>query len=92
MPQFVLVANVASGLQLEKAMEIKNKSNGKITLIPQSTTNHSVTTQGMSSMTPPQEKREVFNSVRFEWDGTGIEHGVKLLEALAHQPEQEPKS
>ena len=53
MAQFVLVANGINGSQLQKAMEVVNKSGNKLNFVPQQTTQHGVSSGSMSSHREP---------------------------------------
>jgi hypothetical protein len=97
MAQFVLVASGISTVDFEKAMEVKIRSDGKISFLPQAVqSQHAVTTQGMSSVkTAQQNSPEILNAVRFEWDQTGEEFGAELVRVLAghrhhHEQQREP--
>jgi len=86
MAQFVLVANGASNVDFEKAMEVKIKSAGKVKFVPQAvgqgaTGGHNVVTGSMNSA------NEILSSVRFEWDQSGHQFGAEIVNALAgHHP------
>jgi hypothetical protein len=95
MSQFVLVAGGISNENFEKAMEVKIRSSGKITFVPQHGNQHGVTTTGMTSTkVNPQQPTgaDVINMVRFEWNHDGEEFGAEIVRALAghyHQREQQ---
>jgi hypothetical protein len=92
MSQFVLVANGISSEDFEKAMEVKIRSGGKISFLPQQVQGqHGVTTQSMSSVKASPAALEVLNSVRFEWAHDGEEFGAEIVRVLAghrHQHEE----
>jgi hypothetical protein len=78
--QFILVSNGINGIQFQKAMEVVNKSGGKISLIPQNSQSGSVNSPGMSSN--KAGNTEIYNQVRFEWDHTSTDLAIELLTAL----------
>jgi hypothetical protein len=85
MAQFVLVAIGINGQQLQKAMEVVNKSNGKLNFVPQQTNSQSVTSPGMSSHKDQQtpNKPEEYNHARFEWNHDAASLGSEVIQALA---------
>jgi hypothetical protein len=91
MAQFVLVASGISSENFEKAMEVKIRSGGKVSFVPQTVNQNGAHTMGMSSAKPNANGSEVLNIVRFEWGHDGEEFGAELVRALAghhHQHEQ----
>jgi len=91
MAQFVLVTSGVTHADFEKAMEIKNRAQEKVTFIPQNSNNHGVQTQGMySAKANPNAKEELLNLVRFEWNQAGAEFGAEIVKVLAgHHRQQE---
>ncbi len=86
MPQFVFISSGVTNVQFEKAMEIKIKSDGKVSFVPQQSNSHGVGTGSMSSSKASQQaKEETLDSVRFEWTEAGAEFGAEIVKALAHQ-------
>jgi hypothetical protein len=88
MAQFVLVSSGISNSQFEKSMEIMNRSDGKITFVPQAIQNQNgVTTPGMSShkttAEAPAKEEEILNAVRFEWTESGADFGSEIVKVLA---------
>jgi hypothetical protein len=88
MAQFVLVSSGISNAQFEKSMEIMNRSDGKITFVPQAIRDQNgVTTPGMSShkatADAPAQEGEILNTVRFEWTESGADFGSEIVKVLA---------
>lgn len=85
MAQFILVASGINGQQLQKAMEVVNKSNGRLNFVPQQTNQHSVQSGGMSSHRDQQSpnKLEEYNLARFEWNHEAAQLGSEIIQALA---------
>ena len=79
-------------------MEIKIRSDRKVSFVPQHGSQYGVTTTGMASVAPtPQNPNapEVINTVRFEWNQDGEEFGAEIVRALAghhrqHEKQHEP--
>ena len=95
MAQFVLVASGITNENFEKAMEVKIRSAGAITFVPQQSNQHGVNAAGMSSVkVNPQQptSADVLNMVRFEWNHDGEEFGAEIVRVLAghhHNREEE---
>lgn len=85
MAQFILVASGINGQQLQKAMEVVNKSSGKLNFVPQQTQAQSVNSPGMSSHKDQQapNKPEEYNHARFEWNHEAAQLGSEIIQALA---------
>ena len=82
MAQFVLVANGVSGAQLQRAMEVVNKSGNKLNFVPQQTTQHGITSGSMSSHREAN-KPEEYSHARFEWQHDAADLGAEIIKALA---------
>ena len=86
MAQFILVATGVSGSQFQKAMEVVNKSKGKLSLVPQQTANHGITSPGMSSTRPNNPgTEETYQNIRFEWQHDAADLGAEVIQALANK-------
>ena len=79
MAQFVLVINGISTSQLEKVLEIKNKSEGKVDFVPQHSNEHGVQTTQMTSVKKDQNSPEVVSSLRLEWADRGSQFGAQIV-------------
>jgi len=84
MAQFILVVDGISGAQLQKAMEVVNKSGDKLNLVPQASSGNQVQTPSMSSHKENKPNAlEQYNHVRFEWNHEAAQLGAEIIQALA---------
>lgn len=83
MAQFTLVASEVSGPNFQKAMDVVNKSGGRLVFVPQQTSQHGIQTQSMSSGKANPNAQETYQNIRFEWQHDAADLGAELTKALA---------
>ena len=90
MAQFALIASGVSTEHFEKAMEVKIRSGGKVSFVPQVAQQNGAITHGMSSI--KNGNADVLNTIRFEWTQDGEEFGAEIVRALAGQHHRQERS